>query len=117
MLAKIAFFLYINTLTIMNQIIDWNILSSNPVAIELLHMNIERIDWNVLSGGLYQYGNYDYKYMQETKRALHRDLFEHHYYPRIEIERELMEHHFHPAKLEQYLEMHGSIDGYLGYDC
>ena len=101
----------------MDQIIDWNLLSTNPIAFDLLTEFHVHIDWNALSASIrFSIESYDYKNMEETKRALHRDLFEHLYYPRNEIKRELIEHLFHPSKLESYLEMHGSIDGYLGYD-
>lgn len=98
----------------MDQIIDWRILSANPIAFDLLTEFHVHIDWNAYSTHMIEL--YDYKNMEEIKRALHRDLFEHLYYPRNEIKRELIEHLFHPSKLESYLEMHGSIDGYLGYD-
>lgn len=102
----------------MEQIIDWTILSANPIAFDLLTEIPVRINWTALSASIRFSieSSYDYKHMEETKRALHRDLFEHLYYPRNEIKRELIEHLFHPSKLESYLEMNGIIDGYLGYD-
>ena len=101
----------------MDQIIDWNLLSTNPIAFDLLTEFHVHIDWNALSAySTRMIESYDYKNMEEIKRALHRDLFEHLYYPRNEIKRELIEHLFHPSKLESYLEMNGIIDGYLGYD-
>jgi hypothetical protein len=78
--------------------IDWEELSGNPNAFQLLQKNPEKIDWEELS-----YNPSIFKKMINYKFL----------YQRMNVIREeLMMKCMHPSRLERWIEMGGDIDDF-----